>query len=157
MSCSRKSAGSKACSDGDSVSTGHLCSLLTFETFVHAEQLLCVPSCFELLDSCKFKEFWTVFKEIEGDADLKTLAASATNNLKQNIVAVLALSYKSAPIGIVKSALNVDQVDESMDHIEKVSGDEVIFTGTANNTKRVRVFQEGVKFSSISNIIVTSQ
>jgi hypothetical protein len=112
-------------------------------------------SCFELLDTCKFKEFWTTFKQLEGNADLKALAKP--EKMRQGIIDVLALSYRAAPLDVVKVALNVEKVDASFAKIESVSATEVLFEATADNTKRDRVFQEGVKFSQISSFVVASQ
>ena len=114
-------------------------------------------SCFELLDACKFKDFWTAWKGIEANADLKPL--TRPDPLRQGIVDVLALSYRAAPIDIVQVALNVDSIDASLypSKIESVSSTEVIFVATADNTKRSRIFQEGLKFSAISGFVAASQ
>ena len=111
--------------------------------------------CFELLDACKFKDFWTTLKELEGNADLKAMVKP--DQIRQGIVDVLALSYRVAPIEVVKVALNVDTVDASYSNVESVSATDVVFVATADNTKRSRVFQEGVKFSAISSFVAASQ
>lgn len=77
--------------------------------------------------------------------------------LKQGIVDVLALSYRAAPLAVVKAALNTDKVDSSHPKIESVTGDQVLFVASADNTKRTSVFQEGVKFSAICDLIAASQ
>lgn len=46
----------------------------------------------------------------------------------------------------------LDEQDVSK-YVEKVDGDTVYFPPTADNTKRDRVFQEGVTFSEISTLI----
>jgi hypothetical protein len=146
------------------------CVLLDLVTFLLCDTTLFIPhlisppsfllsdlagSCFELLDACKFKEFWTIFKELEGNADLK--AVVKPDQIRQGIVDVLALSYRAAPIEVVKIALNVDSVDASYTNVESVSATEVVFVATPDNTKRSRVFQEGVKFSAISSFVAASQ
>jgi hypothetical protein len=98
------------------------------------------------LDACKFKDFWTTLKELEGNADLKALVKA--DQIRQGIVDVLALSYRVAPIEVVKVALNVGAVDASYTNIESVSATEVVFVATPENTKRSRVFQEGVEVLS---------
>jgi hypothetical protein len=102
------------------------------------------------LDSCQFSEFWTVFKSLESNDTLLPLAKSGTNGLCQSIAGVLQLSYRTAPLSVVQSALNTQNVDK---YVESVNGDLVSFAATADNTKRGRVFQEGVTFSEISNLM----
>ena len=120
-------------------------------------------SCAELLDSCQFSEFWGIFKTLEGDSNLKSLASGATGKLRQSIVNVLALSYRSAPLTIVTAALDMEDsaAIAKFENVEVVEGGSVNFVPTTDNTKRDRVFQEGVNFSAISNLLskasVTSQ
>jgi hypothetical protein len=114
--------------------------------------------CFELLDACKFRDFWLLFKDLQGaNADLKALV-HADDLLRQGIVDVLALSYRAAPLDVVEVALNVDTVDvAAYPKMESVSTTQVLFVATPDNTKRSRVFQEGLKFSAISSFVAASQ
>jgi hypothetical protein len=108
-----------------------------------------------LLDGCKFTEFWEAFKQLESNADLKVDA----QKLRQGIMSVLALCYRAAPLSVVQSALNSTATVEvsAYAEIESVSGDSVTFAATADNTKRHRVFQEGITFSSVSSFVLASQ
>ncbi len=110
------------------------------------------------MDACNFKDFWILFKDLQGgNADLKALV-HADDQLRQGIVDVLALSYRAAPLDVVKVALNVDTVDvAAYPKVESVSATQVLFVATPDNTKRSRVFQEGLKFSAISSFVAASQ
>lgn len=110
------------------------------------------------MDACNFKEFWILFKDLQGrNDDLKALV-HADDQLRQGIVDVLALSYRAAPLDVVQVALNVDTVDASAyPKMESVSATQVLFVATPDNTKRSRVFQEGLKFSAISSFVAASQ
>lgn len=112
--------------------------------------LIHIFRCAELLDSCRFAAFWTDLKTLESDATLGSLVKSSKDKLCKAIAAVLALSYKTAPLDIVQAALNEEDVGK---YAEKVDGNTVYFASTADNTKRDRVFQEGVTFGEISNLI----
>lgn len=112
--------------------------------------LLFASSCAENLDSCRFNEFWADFKTLESDATLGALVKNSQERLSKAIVGVLALSYRAAPLSFCQSALNEQNVSK---YVEKVDGDTVYFEATADNTKRDRVFQEGVTFGEISNLI----
>lgn len=119
-------------------------------------------SCFNLIDSCKFKEFWTEFKKLEeSHMDLKSICNSpaTTQKLQSGIAQVLAISYRSAPLSIIKVALNTTSSDiiSGVPEVESVSQDNVTFVATADNTKRNRVFQQGVQFSSIASLVAKSQ
>jgi hypothetical protein len=107
-------------------------------------------SCAELLDSCRFAEFWTTFKGLEGNADVGNLVDSSKERLCQSIAGVLALSYRSAPLEFVQESLDEKDVSK---FVEKVDGNTVYFAATADNTKRDRVFQEGVTFREVSSLI----
>lgn len=59
----------------------------------------------------------------------------------------------------MQSALNSTAAIDAKAYpeIESVKGDAVTFTATADNTKRLRVFQEGIKFSAVSSFVLKSQ
>lgn len=106
--------------------------------------------CAELLDSCRFAEFWTLYKTLESNESLLPLVKSGTDHLCQSIASVLALSYRTAPLSVVTCALHTDNVAK---YVESVNGDTVSFAATADNTKRGRVFQEGVTFTEIATLM----
>ena len=95
---------------------------------------------------------------MEGGEQVKTLASGAsTEQLQRAIVNVLAQTYKSSSLSKVLAALNMSSGGalSKLNHpsVESVSGDKVIFVATADNTKRQRVFQEGVNFGAISSMM----
>jgi hypothetical protein len=51
---------------------------------------------------------------------------------------------------VVQSALNTQNVDA---YVESVNGDLVTFAATTDNTKRGRVFQEGVTFFEVASLM----
>lgn len=116
-----------------------------------------VLRCFDLLDSCQFAAFWTAFDALKEGSDetFTSLAARATEKLSKSIAGVLALSYRSAAASMVVAACNVKSADAlaSYESVERVEGDSVTFVATAENTKRDRVFQEGVGFDAISSLM----
>merc|ERR1712032_578385 len=93
-----------------------------------------------------------------GDNDITKLlnevVKKSPETFRKSIVDVLALSYKAAPLAVVRGALNVSDSSgiSSLNHpaIESISADEVTFVSTANNSKRDTVYQEGVNFNDIS-------
>jgi len=87
---------------------------------------------------------------LESDGTLGSLVKSSKEKLCKSIAGVLALSYRAAPLTFVQAALNEQDVSK---YAEKVDGDTVYFPSTADNTKRDRVFQEGVTFGEISTLI----
>jgi CSN8/PSMD8/EIF3K family len=106
--------------------------------------------CAELLDSCQFAQFWTLYKTLESNESLLPMVESGTDRLCQSIATVLALSYRTAPLSVVTSALHTDNVAK---YVESVNGDTVSFPATPDNTKRGRVFQEGVTFTEIATLM----
>ena len=113
--------------------------------------------CSKLLESCKFTEFWTAVGAIEGDDMLKNLVKNSTQKMQSAILGVLALTYKSASVAKVSEALNGCNAEaiSKLNHpsVESVEGDKVIFVASSENTKRNRVFQEGVDFGAIASMM----
>lgn len=82
---------------------------------------------------------------------------------------ILSLTYTTAPLAVVLSALELEssfalkdflQEDENKSAAELVlevkEGECVEFKATKENTKRNQVFKEGVNFDAIANVIVNS-
>ena len=136
-------------------------SYLVPERIQTTEPCATILKCANLLDACQFEEFWTTLGGIQGDDQCKSLASGSTNRLQTTIAEVLALSYRTAALSMVLSALNLKAGDAlvKMACVESVTGDVVTFVTTADNTKRNRVFQEGVNFAAISSMMgkVTSE
>jgi translation initiation factor 3 subunit K len=136
-------------------------SYLVPDRIQKTESCATILKCGNLLDACQFEEFWTTLGGIQGDDQCKSLASGSTDRLQSAIAEVLALSYRTAALSMVLSALNLKSGDAlvQMACVESVSGDVVTFVATADNTKRNRVFQEGVNFGAISSMMgkVTSE
>lgn len=116
-----------------------------------------IIKCSELLEACKFVEFWSAFRGILGSPRIKALLSQAsTEKIQKAILGVLALSYRTASTSTVLAAVSMSEEDLSkMNHdaIESITGDKVIFKATSDNTKRNRVFQEGINYSSIASMM----
>jgi translation initiation factor 3 subunit K len=135
-------------------------SFLVPERLQKEEPCATILKCANLLESCSFTEFWQVFGGMEGDDQIKSVLAgpvSGTERLQRAIVQVLALTYRTSSLDKVLAALNMSSGDaiSKLNHacVESVSGDTVVFAATADNTKRNRVFQEGVNFGAIASMM----
>lgn len=132
-------------------------SYLVPERLQKEEGCAAVIKCAKLLESCKFAEFWTAFTSLPGSDQIKSLAGNSTEKLQRAILEVLALTYRTASLSKVLAALNMSSGDaiSKLNHssVESVSGDKVVFVATADNTKRNRVFQEGVDFGAIASMM----
>jgi translation initiation factor 3 subunit K len=133
-------------------------SYLLPERYATAEPCSAVLECSQLLESCQFVEFWAALSKIStADATMKALVGRSTEKLQRGILQVLAMSYKSAKLENVLASLNLKdaaaltQLKEPC--VVSVSGDAVVFVATADNTKRNRVFQEGLSYSAIANLM----
>jgi CSN8/PSMD8/EIF3K family len=135
-------------------------SYLIPERIATTEPSTSILQCATLLDACKFDEFWKIYGTISATDDSlqATLVANkGTERLQSAIVDVLALSYRTASLSTVLVALNVTSGEEvtKLKHpnIESVTGDKVTFLASSDNTKRNRVFQEGVNFGAIASMM----
>jgi hypothetical protein len=140
-------------------------SYLLPERLTSVEPCLTVLECCQLLDSCQFVEFWTSLSKVSftEDDSMKALIGRSTESLQRGILQALSLSYKSAKLDKVlawvslKDVAGLIQLKEPC--VESVSGDTVVFVATAENTKRNRVFQEGLSYNAIANLMakITSE
>lgn len=116
-----------------------------------------VLSCSALLEACKFSDFWSAFSALTGNEGIKQIVGSSKQKMQRGIVEALSLTYRTVSLSKVLESANMSSVDElnKLGHpcIESLSGDKVSFVATADNTKRTRVFQEGVNFSAISSMM----
>mmetsp|Transcript_28921 Transcript_28921/g.32437 ORF Transcript_28921/g.32437 Transcript_28921/m.32437 type:complete len:239 (+) Transcript_28921:185-901(+) len=126
-----------------------------------------VLRCNNLLDSCKFVEFWETFEslsssvndEATGDKYIKAIAeGGAKKDLQKGILQAMALTYRSARLDTVLANLNMDassaaSVTEISTCVESVGTDTVTFVATTDNIKRGRVFQEGVSYGALANMM----
>jgi len=134
-------------------------SYLIPERLQKAEPICTVLRCNHLLDTCQFVEFWEIFGTLNSDGDkyIKTLVGRATEVLQKGILEAMALTYRSASLEKVLANLNIDSSSaakiSSLPCIESVIGSTVTFVATIDNTKRSRVFQEGVSYGAIANML----
>ena len=134
-------------------------SYLIPERLQKTEPISTVLRCNSLLDACEFVEFWGKIETLNADGDkyIKALLGRATEILQKGILEAMALTYRSAALEKVLANLNMNssaaaQID-SLPCIESVSGNTVTFVAAADNTKRSRVFQEGVSYGAIANMM----
>eukprot|EP00548_Thalassiothrix_antarctica_P001222 CAMPEP_0194140494 /NCGR_PEP_ID=MMETSP0152-20130528/10042_1 /TAXON_ID=1049557 /ORGANISM="Thalassiothrix antarctica, Strain L6-D1" /LENGTH=221 /DNA_ID=CAMNT_0038838763 /DNA_START=46 /DNA_END=711 /DNA_ORIENTATION=- len=137
---------------------------LISEKVLETEAIASITRCFNLLDSCKFQEFWNEFQRLkDSNAELKSIAGASgidmTQKFRSGIANVLAISYSVCPIRIVQVAFNTTSSDiiKGIPLVESVSKDMVIFPKTIDNTKRTKKFKEGVQFSSIAKLVAKCQ
>ena len=150
--------------------------------------------CAELLESCQFAEFWPEFRKLgipeygarEGEivvsSDRKLLSnavngSSASNQIRSNIIQMLARTYRSAPLAKVLAALDFKDaeslkkfaatvmvsaegasgVENETSVVEKIEGGSLFFAASAENTKRVgSTYREGVSFGDVAAMIAKS-
>jgi translation initiation factor 3 subunit K len=123
-----------------------------------------VLRCSTLLDECRFVTFWEAYSKLAAMATGSSvptlqslLAGTATAALQKSILQTLALTYKSAKLESVLASLNMTSAEALIalkePCVESVSNGAVTFVGTADNTKRKRVFQEGVSYGAIASMM----
>jgi translation initiation factor 3 subunit K len=134
-------------------------SYLIPERLQKAEPISTVLRCNNLLDACDFVEFWKVLETLNADGDqyIKALVGRATGVLQKGILEAMALTYKSVSLEKVLANLNMESSSaatlSAIPCIESISGNTVSFVAAIDNTKRGRVFQEGVSYGAIANMM----
>ena len=128
--------------------------------------------CADLLSGCQFSEFWTAYKELCCHPSIESFpVAHALVNapgtylqLRKSILSILSLTYKSASVkDVMLSALNltnetelVQLLDSVKDIVDSVIDGKVSFHSRAENTKRVKVFQESIDFGVIKGLLTSN-
>ena len=125
-----------------------------------------VFKCAEHLKSCHYTDFWKCYEthllQNQNDSVLKQMATSNVSIIQQGILHALSLSYKRAPLQVVKDACNIPSTSKldsttpfikSSTVVESVTSESAVFKPTVDNTKRQRVYQEGVSYNSISALL----
>ena len=134
-------------------------SYLIPERLQKQEPITTALRCNNLLDACKFVEFWKKLGSLSdnGDKYIKALVDRATPVLQKGILEAMALTYRSASLEKVLANLNMEASSAStltdISCVESVSGNIVTFVAGTDNTKRSRVFQEGVSYGAIANMM----
>lgn len=119
-----------------------------------------VNRCASLFRACLFADFWQTFNSTlvnNSDAVVQQVCQAAVPAVRQSILAVVALTYKEAPMAVVLAALGTDasvsSEISSSPVVASVTADTVTFVATPDNSKRQRVFQEGVSFQTVSSLL----
>ena len=139
-------------------------SYLVPERIQRTEPCSTVVRCNYLLDSCEFVEFWKCYESLSSSPDAEDtytkalLSGRAKHDLQKGILQAMALTYRSARLETVLSNLNLDRSSASSLTalslcVESVSDDTVTFVASTENTKRGRVFQEGISYGTIANMM----
>ena len=132
-------------------------SYLIPERLQKQEPISTALRCNNLLDACDFVGFWKKFGSLSdnGDKYIKALVDRATPVLQKGICEAMALTYRSASLDKVLANLNMESSAtlDGISCVESVSGKTVTFVAGADNTKRSRVFQEGVSYGAIANMM----
>ena len=114
-----------------------------------------IVKCADLLDDCRFAEFWALWKTLESNTPSSIAAVPLAQHhakLQTAICGVLALTYRTAPLKLVLAACDNADLGSMKAFVEKTDASSVYFVATADNTKRNRVFQD-VDFNSISTLM----
>jgi len=134
-------------------------SYLIPERLQKVEPCSTVLQCNNLLDSCDFVEFWKVFETLSPSDNkyVTALVGRAAEVLQRGILQAMALTYRSVSLEKVLANLNIESSSAAKladtPCVESVDTDTVTFVATADNTKRGRVFQEGVCYGAIANMM----
>lgn len=128
-----------------------------------AEPTATALRCSALLDECRFASMWTEHASLaalaaEGPESLRALVTGPGRAaLQRSVLRTLALTYRSAKLDTVLASADLPSADALValgePCVRSVAGDVVTFAETPDNTKRSRVFQEGVSYGAIANMM----
>lgn len=118
-----------------------------------------IQTCLSHLSACQFSDFWKSYESLESSSDsvIAAVAKRSVQRLQASILHVLALTYKEAPTSVVSKALRGISAAEiaalKSPVVKSASAEGVVFEPSADNTKREKVYQEGVSFATIGSLL----
>ena len=137
---------------------GALGCLIT-ESVKNDEPYPTLVRCADLLDSCQFPEFWTVYHSVSTNStDYEMVAKLSTsshakNALRKTILNKLSQAFKATKLSYVMQQLDLEiDSDEAKAFLKDSEGvveksdksaDSIVFCNNVENTKRDKVSQEG--------------
>lgn len=151
---------------------------LVSEKIQSREPCATLMRCSNLLETSNFSEFWDLLRQLSNDdsaidktSSLAKAASSPTSirKFRSSILSLLSLTYATAPLAVVLTALELKSSYALKDFLKELSDDNdtvvkevkendlrVEFQSTAANTRRTRVFKDGVHFDALASIIVNA-
>jgi len=133
------------------------------------EPMAGICRCADLMEACQFAEFWTEYNQVAGNCSKAdspvakfSTSAFAISQLRHQILKLLSLVYRSAPMQLVLQALNADLAqltdflrtcEPAMKLVEGATDTSLLFIANPDNTKRAQVFKEGIDYSVISSMM----
>lgn len=147
---------------------------LISESFKKNEPFPTLIRCADLLDSCQFTEFWSVFHSIGSNSVdyeiISTLSSSnhAKNALRKYILQALSLSFKSTKLSFVVQQLDYESGSGEVDSFLRGEGsvveqfnsgeDSIVFCDNVENTKRQKAHQDGgIDYGMLRGIVLGNQ
>jgi len=138
------------------------------------------PRCSELLENCQFPEFWSTYSQLlttgssPSSALLHDAAKGSQDKIRLAILSVLALSYREIPVAVALPSLNftsykdmeafrmrnpaeVAMLVEDASSSDSDRSASIRFLPTLDNTKRSRVYKEGIHLESVATLIAAAR
>lgn len=139
------------------------------------ERFTTLIRCGDLLDSCQFTEFWSVFHSISSSSGDFTLVAKLSESskaiaeLRKSILTTLSLTFKSTNLSLVLKQLDftdgyggeaktfLESHSTIVENIDENS-DSITFCDNVENTKRDKTSgQDGVDYGTIRSLVMNNQ
>lgn len=146
---------------------------LISESFKKDEPYPTLIRCADLLDTCQYENFWSVYQSIGSNASGQNLTVAlststhAKNALRKSILGTLSLAFKSTKLSYVMKQLDIHEGDsdsvallknESIVEGITESNDTIVFFDNSENTKRNKVNQEGgIDYAMIRGLVLNSK
>jgi hypothetical protein len=126
------------------------------------------------LENCQFAEFWSTYSQLFASSSsnvvLTEAAKSAQDKIRLSILSVLASSYREVPTSIALPSLNLADFNDfdafqgrneldvtKVIEVVNKSSEIIRFLPTVENTKRGRVYKEGIHLESIAPLIAAAR
>ncbi|CAG8508795.1 10030_t:CDS:2 [Cetraspora pellucida] len=136
----------------------NLCLYLLHENALAEENVTKLIELQQLLEECKYQEFWKVYESDESYKELTSDAIGFEDAIRKVILTSITMTYQSISAELLSSYLNLNTDDEEFDSFIQSRGlvnkDGIVLVPTNyDNEAKPTVIRENIKFEQLTKVI----
>ncbi|RIB10577.1 armadillo-type protein [Gigaspora rosea] len=136
----------------------NLCLYLLHENALADENVAKLVELQQLLEECKYQEFWKVYESDDSYKELTSDAIGFEDAIRKVILTSISMTYQSISSELLSSYLNLSINDEEFDSVIQsrnlVNKEGVVLVPTNyDNEAKPTVIRENIKFEQLTKVI----
>ncbi|KAF0554783.1 ARM repeat-containing protein [Gigaspora margarita] len=136
----------------------NLCLYLLHENALADENVAKLVELQQLLEECKYQEFWKVYESDDSYKELTSDAIGFEDAIRKVILTSISMTYQSISAELLSSYLNLSISDEEFDSVIQsrnlVNKEGIVLVPTNyDNEAKPTVIRENIKFEQLTKVI----